>query len=240
MATRSPDGRPATAGELITEKLRHEILTGKLEPGEKLLLDVLANRFGTSVIPIRESLRVLEAERLVELRAHRTATVAALSLEAVQDLYRVRLILETEAVRMAHGNLPPAKLAEIRTLIDRMERAADRRDSLRSFTLHNQIHFAIYEASGSPALVKILAGLWDETERYRHAVKHFRSDTHSWAEEHRHLADLLERGTAEEAAAEIKAHLTKTVQALTVARDSGEEQRPPTRRSAVSTSATAR
>lgn len=236
MATRTADGRIPTAGELITEKLRHDILTGKLEPGEKLPLDVLAGRFGTSVIPIRESLRVLEAERLVELRAHRTATVAALSLEAVQDLYRVRLILETEAVRMAHGNLPAAKLAEIRTLIDRMERAAERRDSLRSFTLHNQIHFTIYEAAGSPALVKILTGLWDETERYRHAVKHFRSDTRTWAEEHRHLADLLERGTAEDAAAEIKAHLTKTVQALTMARDSTDDQASPNRRTGVSAS----
>ncbi len=88
--------------------------------------------------------------------------------------------------------------------------------------------------------MKTLAGLWYETERYRHAVKHFRSDTHSWAEEHRHLADLLEQGTAEDAAAEIKALLTKTVQALTVARDGGDEQPPPNRRSAVSASGAAR
>jgi DNA-binding GntR family transcriptional regulator len=215
---KSPGGRYATAGDYIIETLRHDILTGKLKPGEKLLLDALAQRFGTSVIPIREALRVLEAERLIDLRPHKTATVAVLSQEAVEDLYRVRLILDVEAVRMAHGKLRPDKLAEIRTLIDRMERAAERRDSLRAFALHNQIHFTIYEASGSPALVKILAGLWDDTERYRHAVKYFRSDVHTWADEHRLLVDLLEEGTVEEAAKAIHGHLSKTLAALTAAR----------------------
>jgi DNA-binding GntR family transcriptional regulator len=216
---KNPVSRYATAAEFIIEALRHDILTGKLAPGEKLPLDALASRFGTSVIPIREALRVLEAERLIDLRPHKTATVAVLSLETIKDLYRVRLILDVEAVRMAHGNLPPGKLAEIRTVIDRMERAAERRDSLRAFALHNQIHFTIYEASGSPALVKILAGLWDDTERYRHAVKYHRSDIHTWADEHRLLVDLLETGTADEAARAIHEHLSKTLEALTTARE---------------------
>jgi inosose dehydratase len=215
---RNARSRYATAGEFVVEALREDILTGRLQPGEKLPLDVLADRFGTSVIPIREALRVLEAERLVELRPHRTASVAALSLETIQDLYRVRLILDVEAVRMAHGRLSRNKLAELRNLTDRMERAAERRESLKSFALHQQIHFGIYEASGSPALVNILAGLWDDTERYRHAVKHFRSDVHTWAEEHRELIALLESGNAEQAAQEMRDHLSKTLLALTAAR----------------------
>jgi inosose dehydratase len=214
----SSETRYATVTEYIIEALRDDILTDKLQPGQKLPLDALATRFGTSVIPVREALRVLEAERLVERRPHRTATVSALSLETIQDLYRVRLILDVEAVRMAHGRLSSDKLAELRTLIDRMERAAERREGLKSFALHQQIHFGIYEASGSPALVNILGTLWDDTERFRHAVKHFRSDVHTWAEEHRDLVDLLEHGSAEEAAGAMHEHLSKTLSALTTAR----------------------
>jgi DNA-binding GntR family transcriptional regulator len=210
--------RPSTAGEFIVENLRSEILTGQLKARQPLLLDQLAARFGTSVIPIREALRVLEAERLVVLRPHKTAHVADLSLAELKDLYRVRLILDVEAVRLAHANLTADDFAEMRKLIDAMERHAVKGDDLAAFSVHGKIHFKIYEAADSPALLGILEGLWDETERYRHAVKHYRSDAHSWAEEHRRLVSLLGKKTPEPAAREMYAHLTRTLNALLEAR----------------------
>jgi DNA-binding GntR family transcriptional regulator len=214
----APSRRHPTAGEYIVENLRNDILTARLAAGEPLLLDQLAERFGTSVIPIREALRVLEAERLVVLRPHRTAQVAELSLAELKDLYRVRLLLDVEAARLAHGNFTAAELAELRDLIDSMERYALDGDDLTAFAIHTNIHFRIYEAAGSPVLLEILERLWDETERYRHAVKHYRSDPASWGEEHRRLVDLLERGSPKEAADEMRAHLTRTLDALTKAR----------------------
>ena len=214
----APNRRHATAGEYIVENLRNDILTGRLAAGEPLLLDQLAARFGTSVIPIREALRVLEAERLVVLRPHRTAQVAELSLAELKDLYRVRLLLDVEAVRLAHGNFTAAELEELRDLVDSMERYALLGDDLTAFAIHTDIHFRIYEAAGSPVLLEILERLWDETERYRHAVKHYRSDPASWGDEHRRLVDLLAQGGAEDAAAEMRAHLTRTLDALTKAR----------------------
>jgi DNA-binding GntR family transcriptional regulator len=214
----APSRRHPTAGEYIVENLRNDILTGSLGAGEPLLLDQLAERFGTSVIPIREALRVLEAERLVVLRPHRTAQVAELSLAELKDLYRVRLLLDVEAVRLAHGNFTPAELSELRELVDSMERYALEGDDLTAFAIHTNVHFRMYEAAGSPVLLAILERLWDETERYRHAVKHYRSDPASWGEEHRRLVDLLDHGTAKEAAEEMRAHLTRTLDALTKAR----------------------
>jgi DNA-binding GntR family transcriptional regulator len=216
----APERRPATAGEYIVELLRNDILTGRLAAGEGLPLEQLARRFGTSVIPIREALRVLESERLVVLRPHRTARVAELSVAELKDLYRVRLILETEAVRLAHPNLEPEAYTEMRRMIDEMEKYALAGDDFAAFAVHSRIHFAVYEASGSPTLVSILSRLWDETERYRHAVKHYRSDTRSWSREHRRLVDLLETGTPDVAAEELRSHLTRTLEALLRARDS--------------------
>ena len=210
--------RPSTAGEFIVENLRREILTGQLKAGEPLLLDQLAARFGTSVIPIREALRVLESERLVVLRPHKTAQVAELSLAELKDLYRVRLIVDVEAVRMAHPNLTADDLAEMRKLIDEMERHAVKGNDIAAFLVHANVHFKIYEAAGSPSLLGIIEGLWDETERYRHAVKHYRSDAHSWAQEHRRLVSLLEKKDPEAAAREMHAQLTRTLKALLAAR----------------------
>ncbi len=211
--------RHSTAAEFIVENLRSDILTGRLSAGEPLLLDQLAERFGTSVIPVREALRALEAERLVVLRAHRTAQVAALSVVELKDLYRVRLLLDVEAVRWAHGKLSADELAELRRMIDSMERTAKHGDFITAFAIHTEIHLRIYQAAGSKVLLGILENLWDETERYRHAVKLVRSDIASWANEHRHLIELLENGTADAAAHEMKAQITRTLNALLAARD---------------------
>src|SRR3954469_9607106 len=113
--------RHSTAGEFIVESLRTAILTGQLEAGAPLPLDRLAEQFGTSVIPIREPLRRLEAEGLVVLRPHRTAQVAELSLDELNDLYRVRLLLDVEATKMAHGQLTAEELERMRGLVDAME-----------------------------------------------------------------------------------------------------------------------
>jgi DNA-binding GntR family transcriptional regulator len=213
-----PVRRYATAGEFIVESLRTAILTGQLEAGAPLPLDRLAEQFGTSVIPIREALRRLEAERLVLLRPHRTAQVAALSLEELNDLYRVRLLLDVEATKMAHGRLSPEELDHMRALVDDMETHALAGDDLRAFAAHTEFHHTLYAAAGSPTLLGILEQLWDETERYRHAVKHYRSDPASWAGEHRVLIELLETGTPAQAAKEMRAHLTRTLDALLRAR----------------------
>jgi DNA-binding GntR family transcriptional regulator len=210
--------RHSTAYEYITDTLREDILTGRLQAGAKLPLDELASRFGNSVIPIREALRALAAERLVELRPHRTALVAELTLAELRDLYGVRLILDVEAVRRASGHLSKPELDELRSLVASMEHYAVRGEDLEAFKIHGDIHFRIYRAARSPAMLAILERLWDETERYRHAVKHHRSDARSWAEEHRYLIDLLEKGTPEQAADEMRAHITRTLDALCEAR----------------------
>jgi DNA-binding GntR family transcriptional regulator len=106
----------------------------------------------------------------------------------------------------------------MRELVDAMEEHALAGDDLRAFSAHTELHHRLYAAAGSPTLLKILEGLWDETERYRHAVKHYRSDPASWAAEHRRLIDLLETGTPAQAAREMRGHLTRTLEALLRAR----------------------
>ena len=196
--------------------LREDILAGRLKSREPLLLASLAERFGTSVIPIRDALHLLRADGLVELRSHHTARVADYSPAEIEDLYRIRTLLDCEAVRLAHGKLAGEQLKLIHVEIDRMEQASEAGNDQEAFRLHSDMHFRIYQASGSDVLVRILRGLWDQGERYRNAVRNYRNIS-AWVEEHRVLVKLLERGTPEAAQLEMRAHVARTRDALLAA-----------------------
>ncbi len=85
----------------VLDFVRDRILSGEYEPGARLRLQPLAEESGASLIPVREALRILETERLVETIPNRGARVAGISREDMEDLYRVRVLLETEAVRLS-------------------------------------------------------------------------------------------------------------------------------------------
>ncbi len=104
---------PATAPDRIAEALRVDIIAGRFPPGMRLKIVALADRYGTSAMPVREALRQLDGERLIELNAHRGAVVRPMTIGFVQDIYEVRAALEgilTESCARV------ASSADIRTL----------------------------------------------------------------------------------------------------------------------------
>ena len=94
-----------SAPNTVREGLRRAILAGEFAPGSQLRQDELAERFGTSRIPVREALRQLEAEGLVSILPNRGATVSTLSLEDVLELMEIRIALECRALRLAIPNM---------------------------------------------------------------------------------------------------------------------------------------
>ena len=213
--------RHATAGEFITEHLRDDILLGRLPAGTPLRLEELAQRFGTSVIPVREALQTLGAERLVVLRPHRTASVAELDLASLDQLYPLGYTLSAMAIGAAHGKLSGQDFADVRELTDTLERVALAGDQVTPYALHRKIHFRFYEATGSRVLLRMLEVLWDEIGRYHRLLMPFtrtREDIEAWVDDHRRLTDLLEHGTADEAVEEMKAIITRWSEPLLEAR----------------------
>jgi DNA-binding GntR family transcriptional regulator len=210
--------RYSTAVEYISAELRQEILRGHLPPGERLILDVLAERFRTSPIPVREALRVLEAEGLIVMQAHRSAVVAEISEAELEDLYRVRMLIDVEAVRWSHGKLTEENAKTIHGMIDRMEMLLSSHRDFAAFNLHRDIHFRIYEPSGSPFLMEILRRLHAKSERFRHLAKPVRGSPKEVANEHRKLLTAMETGTAQEAANLMKDHLQRTLDSIKAGR----------------------
>ncbi len=145
--------------------IRGLILSGQLPPGTPLRLNHLAARLGMSVMPVREALRVLEAERLVTIRAHHGATVTALSVEDVEEAYAVRAALEGLAARDGVRNLTDETLSEIRAAFQRMVVAASAGDR-DALVEHDQtFHRTLYQAGGRPERYRRIIELWESTRR---------------------------------------------------------------------------
>jgi len=150
-----------TKTELALQILRDRIRTGALEPGRRLRLNVLTTELGMSPTPIREALRLLQADGLVTYRPHQGIVVAELSEPQTAEVIRLRCLLEGSAVELAVAALTPARLRELERVHQRFLGAvAD--DRGREIVAGNEAwHYLLYDAAGSPLLTEFIRRLWD-------------------------------------------------------------------------------
>jgi DNA-binding GntR family transcriptional regulator len=144
----------------VAESLRHEILEGRLKPGEWLRQERLAQEHGVSHMPVREALKQLAAEGLVEHVPYRGARVVQFTLDDVEDLYECRAFIEGLAARSAAVHISDTQVAELERLHERMAQLAGP-DSLDEYReLNRYFHKLIFTASRRSYLVRTLAQLW--------------------------------------------------------------------------------
>ncbi|MGW0002499.1 GntR family transcriptional regulator [Nocardia grenadensis] len=154
-----PTAQP-TKRDQIVDELRRMILTGALSRGEKLPQDELARQFNASITPVREAMRLLEAEGLLVAEPHRGVRVAGVDLDRVKGSYVVRRLTESYAMKRAVDRMAPRDIAAAEELIARMRDHAARGDSVSVRELNRQFHFSFYERCGLPALCDEIAGMW--------------------------------------------------------------------------------
>lgn len=141
--------------ELTTRRLRDEILSGAVAPGERLIEEQICRRFSISQSPVRESLRLLAQQGLVEHLPRRGARVAVWSDEDVQQLFALRTVLERYAISTALPLTPTNgtdPLAEVRRHLDRMAAAEKDSDQLAEDDAHRDFHAAIVALAGNRQL----------------------------------------------------------------------------------------
>ncbi len=148
--------------DLVTRTIREAILHGKFRPGERLQQDRLAAELHVSRQPVREALRRLQAEGLVVQLPQRWMAVQTFSAEAVQENYRLRSLLESEAARSAARLIRPAQIDKLEDLTKAMARAISTgKDSLSKVTdLNERFHRVVWESSHMPTLLRFLEQLW--------------------------------------------------------------------------------
>jgi DNA-binding GntR family transcriptional regulator len=151
----------------VADQVRRLIVTNRLPPGSPLRLASIAERLGVSVQPVREAVRMLAAEGLVVIEPHRGAFVARLSIEDVEELYAVRVALESLIARVATARLTDTDIDELRSRFGAMQ-AAERRDDQAAFiTADRAFHQHLYELADRPRLLVRILDLWDASNRAR-------------------------------------------------------------------------
>jgi DNA-binding GntR family transcriptional regulator len=145
-----------TAQAAVAEMLRSEILSGRIAPQTRLLQSEVAERFETSTTPVREALRQLVAEGLLDGDPHRGVIVHEISLEELKEIYELRLHLEPLAIAATVKNITAEQIDEAAGLLDQMEAQDDR----TVWTgLNARFHALLAEASAKPRLTAMLTNL---------------------------------------------------------------------------------
>jgi DNA-binding GntR family transcriptional regulator len=206
--------RPPTAQEAVLTELRSWIATGRLQPGEQIVQDTLALELGVSRVPLREALKILEGEGQVSYVAHRGYSVTELSLSDMLEVYRIRELLEAEAVRRGVPLLTTEDVARLEEAADDVRRAAAALDIAAMSTTNRRFHFALISACAMPRLIRILHVLWDSTEVYRSV--YFTDDTNKdrVLDEHDELVAAVRAGDVDAALDVLSRHRQNAIAAL--------------------------
>ncbi len=190
----------------IASQLRTEILHADVAPGSKLAQVALAERFGVSRIPVRDALAVLAGEGLVQPLSNATAIVTRMSIEELQELYDLRLLIEPRTTEIAVPNVGRADILYMRKQMAVM--AAARNTDARMWLAANaEFHAAVYRRANRPRTIELIEQLRRLTDRYvfMHlqeigAAGHFGS-------EHEEILAAVESGDAAGTARLTGAHL---------------------------------
>lgn len=193
-----------TIQKVVVDSLRESILDGSLKPGERLVQDDIATQFGVSRIPVREAFRTLAAEGLVTFEQRRGVIVTELTREDVEEIMKVRAVLEGMACRAAAERATPKQLEKILKGLKKLESA--RHEPEQYYHLNSFFHSAILEAANQPhtaALVMKFRNMMETVARLyldpvgRVEIVH---------EDHRALYEALARHDPDQAEQLIKDH----------------------------------
>ena len=208
-AVAEPAGARGASGQRVAALLREEIMDGTLPPGTRLRQEELAGRVGGSRIPVREALRLLEAEGLVETEPNRGARVVLRDAREVDLLYQMREQLEPLALAESVPRLGRADLAELDALQARIERW----EGVAAFVrLDREFHLRTYARCGMEPLTSTVLNLWNATQYYRRLYVELSGAERRWIvnAEHRLLLEAVERGDVVDAGLCLRGHIRRT------------------------------
>jgi len=158
--------------ETVVSRLRKFILTGHLHPGERLIQDDLAERFGISRTPIREALRELASEGLVTISPYKGASVARLVPEELEAVYHVRIALEGYAARLAVRNLTSEEMNRLADSLEAMRQAFAHHQLDQLVEVNQEFYLQLFRATRQPRLYDLIANYRDLSSHYRRLFLH--------------------------------------------------------------------
>jgi DNA-binding GntR family transcriptional regulator len=199
----------SVASHRVAGHLRQEIIKGVLAPGTRIMQEELAARFGSSRLPVREALRILEAEGLVSLKSNSGAWVANLDFEECVNIYKIREHVEPLALAESIPHLTDADIAQMWAIQHEIEL----HESVDRFLfLDRELHKLTYSGCQISTLTPMVERFWNTTQHYRRAYAELVGDRRFWVidAEHRLLIDAIERRDIDGASTLIRYHIRHT------------------------------
>jgi DNA-binding GntR family transcriptional regulator len=212
MTSAWPAAEPAAAppaSQRVADYLRDAILGGDIGPGQRVRQEVIAERFGASRLPVREALRMLEAEGLIEHEANKGARVPQLDMFEVDIIYQMRERLEPLALSQSISHLTKDDVRRLAHLQDKIEANSDVAHFLE---LDREFHLLTYTGCHIDQLTSMVTRLWNSTQHYRRAFVTRSGPGRMWVinAEHRLLLDAIERNDTTDAERHLAGHIRRT------------------------------
>lgn len=199
-----------TKTDYALETLRSRIRSGELAPGTPLRMTVLSDELRISNTPIREALRLLQSDKLVEYHPHRGTVVSTASQRpSIDEVYHLRILLESDATRTTVRRMTAETLDQLekihRSLITAARSSTPSRRRVSNFNI--AWHWAIYKATGLPLMAEMIEQLWEAFPwRTLWAIPETASTS---VEDHEGMMTAIRDGDADRAAALMRAHLAR-------------------------------
>jgi DNA-binding GntR family transcriptional regulator len=194
----------------VAAALRTAILEGELRPGQRVNQETWAARTGVSAIPVREALRALAGEGLVEYRPRRGYAVTELDLTDLEDVYALRRTLETEALRRGVPRAGPDDLVALEAAADDCVAA----ETATRLAANRRFHALLHDLAASRPLTRLIDVLWDSTEAYRALYYALPGEAEEADRAHRELLAAVAAHDAEAAVAAQDAHRERALARL--------------------------
>lgn len=191
----------------IANQLRDMIVEGDLKPGQKVPEPELCGRFGVSRTPLREALKVLAAEGIVQLLPNRGAVVAKITQEEIEQIFPIMGVLEALAGELACERITEDDLEKLRRLHKTMIAHYRRAEWLPYSKLNRAIHEAIFAVAGNPSLSAIYQQLIIRIHAIRFVARKSPQRWHQAVDEHEQMMEALERRDGKKLARIMKLHL---------------------------------
>ncbi len=200
--------------ELVLERLREAILNKTLKPGDRIVEAELAQVFNVSRTPVREALRVLEAEGLLRRIPRKGLFVRGITREDVVEIYSIRIALESLAVSIAVERITPVEISRLAKLVDQMKKYTESKESDKLFSVCQEFNDILVRASRMPRLIKLVKVYMEYLEQFRaiSMAKHERQV--AALREHEEILRAVVNRNPQEAEMAVKRHLQGALEAF--------------------------
>jgi DNA-binding GntR family transcriptional regulator len=194
-----------TKSDIVHKILKQKILDGGFSMGESLNISKIASELNISIIPVREGLKRLETEGLIDFIPHKGAQVRSFDLAKIKEIYDIRAVLEGLAARAAIPSLDAEKIEQLKSMNEAMKQYAVEGDDERFGQANKEFHRFIYQNAQYPSLFDMIFNLWEgnwskavfafHPERMLHAV-----------EEHIEIIQAIEEKNADQTEHLVRQH----------------------------------